>query len=60
MKKNQKKAHKELREELVKRANETNFLSENTLRSLSSKKRKSTINRIRYKIANLSIEPGDI
>lgn len=60
MMKRQKNEYESLREELVKYANEPDNNSQIMLKSSYTKKRKSTINKIRYKIANLSLEPGDI
>lgn len=60
MKKYQKKEYESLREELVKQANEPTISSEIYHKMSYSKKRKSTINRIRHKISSLTLEYGDI
>lgn len=60
MKKRIQNEYESLRDELVKNANELESLYNKSIRDSYYKKRKSTINKIRYKISNLTIEDGDI
>lgn len=60
MKKQVEREYETLRNELVKTANDFDNPYQKSLKDTYSRKRKSTINKIRYKIANLTMEEGDI